>query len=198
MTNRVAIAIVLAGLLGSAVRAQVVPATQHEQLAPKFVDLDRGLTLDEAIVRALEHEPSVRAARTDIEAARGMRVQAGLRPNPTVSFTRQEEPTSTDNETGIAVQWPLDLFRKRGRVAVADQELEATRLAVADRERVLASEVRLKYGEVVAAVREVAVSDDLVTGHETAIRASARSGRSGRHTTARARHAAGGVAAPRI
>ena len=60
------------------------------------------------------------------------------------------------------MQWPLDLFRKTGRVAVAEQELQATEQGVADRERLLAADVRMKYGEVVAAVRDLSVSDDLV------------------------------------
>jgi cobalt-zinc-cadmium efflux system outer membrane protein len=60
------------------------------------------------------------------------------------------------------VQWPLDLFRKPGRVAVAEREVEATEQAVADKERLLATDVRMKYGEVVAALRELTVSDDLV------------------------------------
>src|SRR5207247_2061890 len=82
---------------------------------------------------------------------------AGLRPNPTVSFAQQEEPGGTDSQTRVELQWPLDLFRRHGRVAVAEREVEATARAVADRERLLAADVRMKYGEVVAALRELAV-----------------------------------------
>jgi outer membrane protein, heavy metal efflux system len=91
-----------------------------------------------------------------------MRVQAGLRPNPTVSFFQQEEPTGMDNQTRVEVVWPLDLFRKAGRVGVADREIDATRHGVADRERLLAAEVRTRYGDVIVAVRELAVLDDLL------------------------------------
>jgi outer membrane protein, heavy metal efflux system len=144
------------------VNAQPTTTVQFEALAPKYLDAVTGLTLHDAIGRALEHEPAIRAARTETDAARGMRLQATLRPNPTVSFTQQQEPAGTDNQSRFEVQWPLDLFRKPGRVAVADREVEATEQAVADRERLLAADVRMKFGEVVVALRELAVSDDVV------------------------------------
>ena len=151
---------VLAWTVG--VNGQGTSTVQSEALAPKYVDAAAGLTLRDAIGRALEHEPSIRAARTEADVARGMRVQAALRPNPTVSFMRQQEPAGTDNQTRVEVQWPLDLFRKPGRVGVAEREVEVTERAVADRERLLAVDVRMKYGEVAATLRELAVSDDLV------------------------------------
>jgi len=144
------------------VNSQAPSAVQSEALAPKYLDAVTGLTLPDAIGRALEHEPAIRAARTETDVARGMRLQAALRPNPTASFMQQEEPTGTDSQTKIEVQWPLDLFRKPGRVTVAEREIEATERAVADRERLLAADVRMKYGEVAAALRELAVSDDVV------------------------------------
>jgi cobalt-zinc-cadmium efflux system outer membrane protein len=144
------------------VNSQAPSTVESEALAPKYFDAVTGLTLPDAISRALEHEPAIRAARTETDVARGMRLQAALRPNPIGSFMRQEEPTGTDNQTKVEVQWPLDLFRKPGRVAVAEREVEATEHAVADKERLLAADVRTKYGEVAAALRELTVSDDLV------------------------------------
>lgn len=122
-----------------------------------------GIGLDEAVARALEREPTLRASRTDIDVARGQRQQAGLRPNPTLTFERREEPGGTDNLTAVGINWPLDLFRRRGREQTADHALAATRLTVADRERLLAAEVRMQYGSVVAAARDVALADELVT-----------------------------------
>ena len=136
---------------------------QHAPMAPRFLDPLNGVTLDEAIAQALQHEPSLRAARADVEVARGMRMQAELKPNPTVSFAQQVEPTGTDAQTRVDVQWPLDLFRKSGRVAVAERQIEATQHATSDRQRLLISDVRLKFGEVLAAVRELSISDEVVS-----------------------------------
>jgi cobalt-zinc-cadmium efflux system outer membrane protein len=132
-------------------------------MAPRFLDPLNGVTLDEAIAQALQHEPSLRAARADVEVARGMRMQAELKPNPTVSFAQQVEPSGTDAQTRVDVQWPLDLFRKSGRVAVAERQIEATQHATSDRQRLLISDVRLKFGEVLAAVRELSISDEVVS-----------------------------------
>jgi len=162
MTTRLALIAVISSLAcGAAVHAQTGSRNQAEALAARYLDPVAGLALDRAIAQALEQEPTLRAARTGVDIARGMRVQAGLRPNPTVSFTQQNEPAGMDNQTRVEVVWPLDLFRRSGRVGVAEREIEATRRAVADRERVLAADVRTKYGEVAVAVRELTVLDDL-------------------------------------
>jgi cobalt-zinc-cadmium efflux system outer membrane protein len=162
MTIRVAlIAVIGVVALAGNVRAQEMSPGQPSGVAERYVDSASGLDLDGAISRALEREPSLRAVRAQMEVARGMRIQAGLRPNPTVSFSQQEEPSGMDNQTRVEVVWPLDLFRKAGRVGVAEREIDATRHDVADRERLLAADVRATYGEVAASVRELRVLDDL-------------------------------------
>jgi cobalt-zinc-cadmium efflux system outer membrane protein len=140
----------------------VAQAPISAPVAKQYVDPVNGLSLEQAIARALEQEPLLRAARSEIDVARGMRLQASLRPNPTVSFERRDEPAGTDNLTMVAVEWPLDLFRRSGRVAVADREVGVSELAVADQERLLAADVRMRYGDVVGAVRDLAILDELV------------------------------------
>ena len=159
ITRRVSVVIIAAAVFSASVRGQEI---QRPASTPPYIDEQRGMTLDEAIARALAQEPGLRAARTDIDVARGQREQAGLRPNPTVMFERRHEPGGTDRLTSIGVDWPLDLFRREGRVQTADQEVAATQFGVADRERLLAADVRLQYGLAAAAAREVSVVDDLV------------------------------------
>lgn len=134
---------------------------QPPATASPYVDTRAGLGLDDAIARALDREPTLRGVRAGIAVARGLRQQAGLRPNPTLSFERREEPAGTDNLTSVGVQWPLDLFRRHTRVNTAERELAATEFAVADRERLLAAEVRVRYGVAAAAVRDFQVAEDL-------------------------------------
>jgi cobalt-zinc-cadmium efflux system outer membrane protein len=150
-------------------------AYAQTQTAPttgaSYVDPVGGLTLNDAIGRALEQEPGLRASRSQIDMSRGLREQAGLRPNPSVSFSQQQEPAGMDNQTRVELQWPLDLFRKAGRVAVADREIEVAEHDTANRERTLASEVRSSYGEVAAAVRTLSVTEQLAaaTGRQLAL-----------------------------
>ena len=151
-------------MIGAIVLA--VPArgqgTVPSALASQYVDERVGVGLDAAIARALDREPSLRAVRWDIEVARGLRQQAGLRPNPTLTLERRDEPAGSDNLTSVGIEWPLELFRRSGRVQTAERGLQATQFAVADRERLLVADVRTQYGVAAAAVRDVIVADELV------------------------------------
>jgi len=160
MTARIVLNVLFAALMTHVTAYAQAPG--DSRVAERYVDSVNGLSLEQAIARALEQEPLLRAARSQVDVARGMRLQASLRPNPNVSFERRDEPGGTDNVTTVAVEWPLDLFRRSGREAVADREVTAVQLAVADRERLLTSEVRMRYGDVLATVRDLAVLDELV------------------------------------
>src|SRR5215212_3717818 len=80
-------------------------------LLDRYIDQERGVSLADAIAQAIQREPNLRAARADIGIAQGMRLQAGARPNPTVSFEHRQEPAGMDNQTMAQLEWPLDLFR---------------------------------------------------------------------------------------
>ncbi|MGH9345799.1 MAG: TolC family protein [Vicinamibacterales bacterium] len=161
MNTRIALSVVIATLLTSVSMSGQVPAAATP-VAARFVDPANGLSLDQAIARALDQEPSLRAARSHVDVAQGLRLQASLRPNPSVSFERREEPAGADNQTTVGVEWPLDVFRRGGRIAVADREVATAQHAVADRERLLAAEVRMRYGGVLATIRDLALLDELV------------------------------------
>jgi cobalt-zinc-cadmium efflux system outer membrane protein len=160
MSTRIALVTII-----NVLSLSVVGQAQTQQPAaatPSYVDPVAGLTLNDAIGRALEHEPGLRASRSQIDVTRGLRDQAGLRPNPSVSFSQQQEPGGSDNQTRVELQWPLDLFRKTGRVGVADREIEVAQLATSDRERMLAADVRLAYGQAAAAARTLTVTEQLL------------------------------------
>jgi outer membrane protein, heavy metal efflux system len=161
MRARAAVVVIVVNAFAPSVAQAQSPQTAPTTASP-YVDLIGGLTLKDAIGRALEREPGLRASRAQVEVTRGLRDQAGLRPNPSLSFSQQQEPGGADNQTRVELQWPLDLFRKTGRVAVADREVEVSQQASADRERMLAAEVRLAYGQVAAAVRTLTVTDQLL------------------------------------
>jgi cobalt-zinc-cadmium efflux system outer membrane protein len=161
MTARIVLSLFIATLTTNVLISAQSPGAQAP-LAAQFVDLANGLSLEQAIVRAIEQEPLLRAARSQIDVAHGARQQASLRPNPSVSFERRDEPGGTDNLTTFGVEWPLELFRRSGRIAVADREVAAAQLAAADRERLLAAEVRTRYGDVVTTIRDLALYDELV------------------------------------
>src|SRR5687768_12721180 len=121
-----------------------------------------GVSLAQAIARAAAREPATRAARADLEIARAMRTQAGLRANPTLSVARREEPGGSDTATEIGVEWPLELFRRAPRIAVAEGELRVAELEEANVRRQLAADVSAAYGEAAAADRQLAILDEVL------------------------------------
>jgi cobalt-zinc-cadmium efflux system outer membrane protein len=130
------------------------PASAHAQPATA---LSIPLSLQDAILMAREREPGLRAERSQVDVALGNLSQAGLKPNPTVSLGWQQQPGGVDNQTALTFEWPLELFRAAGRVAVAEREADVERLRITDRERQLAAEVRAAYGALAAAQRELNV-----------------------------------------
>ena len=109
MTTRIVFGILMVVLVLSA-RA-VAQSPEQRPFVDRYVDRVNGLSLEQATARALAQEPSLRAARAGVDVARGMRQQASLHPNPSTSFEWRDEPTGTDNQVMVGVQWPL--FRVR-------------------------------------------------------------------------------------
>ena len=162
MSRRQRVLAVAMGVMAWAAVARGQEPGVHSHAA-QYVDEGAGLGLDAAIARAVAQEPSLRADRAEIDVAEGLRQQAALRPNPILRVERRGEPGGTDNLTAIGVEWPLDLFRRSGRVQTADRALVRAQFGVEDRQRLLVADVRLRYGAAAAAVRELAVAEDLVT-----------------------------------
>ena len=119
-------------------------------------------TIDQLVATALEQSPEIRAARAEIAAAGGQLTQARLRPNPTVSAS-QMFMTGEQHLALFEVAWPLDLYRRPGRVKVAQSEVNATTLSIRNRERLLAASVRQQAGRLLAARRDVEVMTEALT-----------------------------------
>ncbi|POA16839.1 type I secretion protein TolC, partial [Pseudomonas sp. FW300-N1A1] len=83
------------------------------------------LTLDQALDSAFANNPELAAAQWDVGIAQGERQQAGLIPNPELSWeaedTRRESRTTT-----MMLSQPLELGGKRGaRIEVASRAQDA-------------------------------------------------------------------------
>jgi cobalt-zinc-cadmium efflux system outer membrane protein len=129
----------------------------------------RDLAVDEWVALALANNPELRAARAELDAASARVQQAGLRPNPMLDLGGQKA-ISPDNNLSVGLTVPLDLNgRKEGRVGVAVREVEVRRAQLAERERRLRADVRMRAGDVLAARRTLAVTDELVRANRQAI-----------------------------
>src|SRR6188472_1496579 len=96
MTTRIVLSVLIATLLTGVSTSAQSPGGRGPQ-ASRFVDPVNGLSLEQAVARAIEQEPSLRGARSQVEMAQGARGQASLRPNPSASFEWRDEPGGTDH-----------------------------------------------------------------------------------------------------
>ena len=141
-------------------------SAQARALAPspgsafRYLDQLGGMTADQAVALALEHNAELQAVRKDVDAARALIKQAGLRPNPTLSTSGAKQLGGMDNNQMAEVMLPLELGgRRAARIAVAQKELEAREFDLANKERLLATDVRIKFGEALAAIEKLNVTE---------------------------------------
>jgi outer membrane protein, heavy metal efflux system len=129
----------------------------------RYADPQTGLTVDQAVSYALEHNGELLAARKEIDAASALIKQASLRANPKLDASISKTITGTDNNISVNGMLPLDLGGRRpARTKVAERELEMWRQDVANRERMLAADVRAKFGEALAAILKLGFDEDLI------------------------------------
>jgi cobalt-zinc-cadmium efflux system outer membrane protein len=156
--RRVAAAVVLIACLPAPAAGQ--QATGRIQ-GSQYISADRGSTIAMLVADALERSPAVQAARARIDAARGDRVQANLRPNPSLMSEFREQAGGADRQTMVALSWPLDLFTRPGRLSVSDARIAQAEQEAADVERLVAASVRSKALQVLASVRQLEVRETL-------------------------------------
>src|SRR6266446_908906 len=129
----------------------------------KYFDPQTGITVDQTVLYALEHNGELLAGRKEIDAASALLKQAGLRANPKVDANLAKTVTGKDNTITVSGMLPLELGGRRpARIRVAERELEMRRQDVANRERMLAADVRAKFGEALAAVFKLGFDEDLI------------------------------------
>jgi cobalt-zinc-cadmium efflux system outer membrane protein len=120
------------------------------------------VSVEQLVAIALERAPELQTARTEAGVASGQMIQAGLRPNPMLATRHEHEPGGMAI-TEVEVEWPLDLFRKPSRVAVARSQVDITALSIRDRERLIASAVREQAGRLLAARRTLELTNEALT-----------------------------------
>ena len=139
------------------------PALKDDKALVRYIDQNDGMTADEAVAFALSHNDELAALRKETDAAEAMVKQARLRANPSLETSGQKQIGGTDNTIMVQGMLPLELGGRRGaRIKVAEREVVVREKAVADRERLLAADVRLKFGEAIAQTLKLKLVDDLL------------------------------------
>lgn len=139
------------------------PRADQETVA-RYYDPSGGVSVEEAVALALAADGELSAMRREVEAARALVRQAGARPNPRLDVSGSKALNMPDNGLMVEGMLPLELGgRRASRVRVAGREVEMKEAALKEREREVAAVVRSKFGEALAEVLKLGVTEDLLS-----------------------------------
>ncbi len=149
-------------------QAQTASSRQDEpSSSSRYIDQASGLTADDVVAYALNHNLELQAARKEIDAAKAMVKQARLRANPKVDVGVTQNFTGTDHTIDVGGMLPLELGgRRSARITVAEREVEVREREFANRERLFAAEVRMKFGEALAQSLKLSLTDERIESNQ--------------------------------
>ncbi|MEP7149241.1 MAG: TolC family protein [Acidobacteriota bacterium] len=143
--------------------SQTGTRTSNEIILERYLDQTSGVTADDAVRIALENNGELLALQSDVDAARALVKQARLRANPSLETSGSRQVAGTDNTLMVRGMLPLELGgRRAARILVAEREASLRELELADRQRLLASEVRMKFGDALARSLKLQLAENLV------------------------------------
>ena len=161
----------------------------------RFAHADAALTMEQAVAIALQRNHDAIAAKLNIEGAQLDRVQAGLYPNPILSYTvgnlvvgaynPQGDPPITppgffgQTQHALSLSEVIDVWAKRNaRMHTADRSTEVARLHTADALREIVYAVRSAFVDVQREQAEHDLSHEMRVRYDETVRIS-RSRRAG-------------------
>ena len=126
-------------------------------------------SLQQLVEHALQRNPGLLAARQRLTEAQGLLRQAGLRPNPAVDISvANGDVLNSRGERQYEVGYShiLELGGKRARrVDAAQLEADLVGMEIANRERLLRADVKSRYVEGLAAMRNLGNAQRLLELH---------------------------------
>jgi outer membrane protein, heavy metal efflux system len=150
-------------VLGSRVRAilciVIVVGANRIQAQEPVSDIPSTLTLENAIRLAIDRNPTLAAAKNDIQAAEGDKIAASKRPNPAFSLQFEDLPIGAHpgpffevQEVTSRVEYEIERGgRRKLRTEAAIQALEAQKRAYEDQSRLMRLEVERAFYQTILA-----------------------------------------------
>lgn len=157
---RMALAVGLLLLLQAAAEAQI-PKPDPAATLSKYVDRVSGTDADEAVRIALASNDELAAMKLETESSTRMIGQAEQRARPSVGFESRQQVGGSRNRSMVMGTIPLELGgRRSSRVALAERMAALDRAMYEERERMLAAEVRTKFGRALAKALKLKLTED--------------------------------------
>src|SRR5260370_6318751 len=143
-----AISLVLLRLAALALGQTATASQEKPSPVGRYIDQTSGRSADDVVAYALTHNLELQAAHKEIDAAKAMIRQAQLRANPKVDIGVSQNVTGIDLNIDVGGMLPLELGGRRSpRITGAVREIVVLQRQVSRHERLLAAEVRMKFGE---------------------------------------------------
>jgi outer membrane protein TolC len=136
---------------------------QHPLLRPLNFDLRDGLSPDEATVLAVIANPQLRALRDQKGVAQAQLIQAGILPNPQLSYSLDLPMAGATQGTvkayGLGLSWDIvSLLTRNANMAAARNQAQAVDLEVAWQEWQVAQAARLQVYRLAFLDQQLAVA----------------------------------------
>lgn len=135
---------------------------RHPLLEPVQFDLKDGLSPDEAAALAVIRNPDLRAIRDQHGIASAQLLQAGLLPDPQVSYTFAAPSGGTDlgmnNAFGIGLSWQAtSLIWRQNKMTAAEKQQQGVDLQIAWQEWQYAQAAKLATYQLIVYVQQQAL-----------------------------------------
>lgn len=152
-------------LLASCAFAQT-PGAVPTSAASAYFDAQSGTSVEALVKGALARNADLLATRQRVAEAQGLLRQAGLYVNPTIQTsygTGSLTGSSGERQFQASYNHIFQLGGKRDRrIEVAQIGAELATLEVAERERQLRGDVRSRFGDALAAIRNLEIVQELL------------------------------------
>lgn len=124
------------------------------------------LSLEEAVSLAIARNPSLAAARNEVQALEGDAITAGKRLNPTVSLDMEDYPIRSNpgsffSNQELTLRFDYEIERggrRQLRMEAANQAIEVQSLVYRDRARRIELEVKRAFSRIVLAISNLDAS----------------------------------------
>lgn len=142
------------------------PELGNQAAAARYLDRTSGVSVEQITTGALARNAQLLAARQRLNEAQGLLLQSGFRPNPSIVASYGAGSllgSQGEKQFTLAYNHLFELGGKRAaRVNVAQLGAELARFEIADLERQVRGDLRARYGEALAAVRNLEVAETLL------------------------------------
>ena len=141
-------------------------AIKHPLLEPIPFDMENGLSPDEAAILAVLRNPELRGVRDQHTIANAQVLQAGLLPDPQISYSFSAPSGGTDlgmnNAFGIALNWQATaLIWRENKITAADKQRQNVDLQIAWQEWQIAQAAKLAAYQLIVYTQQQALLSEM-------------------------------------